>query len=118
MSAQPGWTRRTPGSESPSDGTFDQKGICSCVSPPDKLPLCERTAEGEEGHPQDQAGVSQQKSFLEESNLSQLVLERKTCHRDCHGYCDRFGHRNRHGYRDRTGHRETDMAIVRLLRPL
>ena len=56
-------------------GTFDQKGICSYVSPPYKLPLCERTAEGEEGHPQDQAGVSQQKGFLEESNLFQLVLE-------------------------------------------
>ena len=87
MSAQPGWTRRTPGSESLPDGTFDQEGICSCVSPPDKLPLCERTAEGEEGYPQDQAGVSQQKDFLEESNLSQLVLERKSCH----------GHRNRYG---------------------
>ena len=80
MPAQPGWTRCTPGSESLPDGTFDQEGICSRVSPPDKLPLYERSAEGEEGHPQDQAGVSQQKGFLEGSNLSQLVLERKTCH--------------------------------------
>ena len=120
MSAKPGWTRRIPGSESLPDGTFDQEGICSCVSPSDKLPLCERSAEGEERHPQDQAGVSQQKGFLEESNLFQLVLERKTCHghRDCYGYCDHSGHRNQYGSRDRTGHRKTDMAIVRLLRPL
>ena len=41
-----------------------------------KLPFYERTAEGEEGHP----GISQQKGFLEESNLSQLVLGHKTCH--------------------------------------
>ena len=58
MSAQHDCTQRTPGSEFLPDGTFDQKGICNCVSPPDKLPLCECTAEGEEGHLQDQAGFS------------------------------------------------------------
>ena len=79
MSAQQVWTLHTLGSGLPV-GTFDQKGICSCVSPPDKLSLCERSAEGGKGHPRDQAGVSQQKGFLEESNLFQLVLDRKTCH--------------------------------------
>ena len=74
--------------------------ICRHVSRPNKLSLCKRTAAGEEGHPQDQAGVSQQKSFLGESNLSELVLERKTYHghRDCYGYRDRPGRLNRHGY--------------------
>ena len=80
MSAQHGCTQHISGSESLPYETFDQKSICSCVNPPDKLPLCERTAEGEEGHPQDQVGVSKQKGFLEESKLSQLVLECKTCH--------------------------------------
>ena len=54
-----GWTRPILGSESLPYETFDQKSICSYVSPLDKLPLCEHTAEGEEGHPQGQAGVSQ-----------------------------------------------------------
>ena len=80
MPAKLGWTRYTPISKSLSDRTFDQEGICSCISPPDKLLLYERSAESEEGHSQDQAGISQQKGFLEGSNLSQLVLERKTCH--------------------------------------
>ena len=58
MSEQPGWTRRILGSKSIPDGTFDQKGIYSCVSLPDKLLLYERTAEDDEGHLQDQADVS------------------------------------------------------------
>ena len=48
MLAQYGWTWRNLGSKF-SDRTYNQKDICSYVSPPDKLPLCQRTAEGEKG---------------------------------------------------------------------
>ena len=70
-------------------------------------------AEGEEKHPRDHlcSGVGHQKGLLEESNLSQFVLERKSyhAHRGCPGYCDHPGHRdcsscsNRHGYCDCSG---------------
>ena len=72
MLVQPGFIRCTPGSKSFPDGTFDQKSICSFVSPPDKLPLYKRTAEGEKGNSQDQASARQQKSFLEKSTFSRL----------------------------------------------
>ena len=88
MPAQLGWTQRTHESESLLDGIIDQEDICSLISLLDKLPLYKRSTESKEEHPQDQADVSQQKGFLERSNLSQIVLERKTCHghRDYHGY--------------------------------
>ena len=58
MLAQLGWTRHTPRNGSLPNRTFVLKGICSCVSPPNKLSFYAHIVEDEKEYSPDQAIIS------------------------------------------------------------